>query len=69
MECATYVHFEKVGIGMKLLCLLFILYAFLIRWYGKFAIFIVEHCLFFGGETKLEIFFKITYLLVDAHRI
>ena len=54
MECATFVHFEKVGIGMKLLCLLFILYAFLIRWYGKFAIFIVEHCLFFwgGDETR-----------------
>ena len=50
MECATYVHLKKVGIGMKLLRLLFILYAFLTRWYGKFATFIVEHCLFFGGR-------------------
>ena len=53
-------HFEQVGIGMKLSCLLFIfLQVFLCD--GKFAIFIVKHCLVFGVEMKLEIFFNITH--------
>ena len=60
MGCTTYVHFEQVGIGMKLLCLLFI-FVSLIRYDCKFAIFIVKHWLFFGGEAKIETFFKITY--------